>query len=391
MVVRLVDAVTPSCGSKAGALGTLLRAGLAVPDGFVLPFAVRGVPGSDLRRLVARGLEVIGDAPVAVRSSASGEDGVRASAAGQHASVLGVSGLDGVVEAVRTCWASLDAAGAVAYRSTSGREQRGSPTMAVIVQRHVDAEVSGVLFTPDRSAGPTRIEASWGLGTSVVGGTVTPDACLVAPDGAVTRTVGDKRTRLDREGTRVVTHDVAPIERGRSVLGDTMARRLSALGERAVSVLGRPLDIEWAVAEDRLWLLQARPVTAPLPPSAARPAVLETGGGSWTVLRGTPGSSGVVTGSARVVRGADDFGRVRPGDVLVCPWTDPAWTPLLRVVAGVVTETGGVLAHAAIVAREYGIPAVLGVPAVTASVQDGVTITVDGDAGTVAHQPAGPA
>ena len=101
------------------------------------------------------------------------------------------------------------------------------------------------------------------------------------------------------------------------------------------------------------------------------------------MLRGTPGSHGTATGSARIVQGPADFVRVRPGDILVCPFTDPSWTPLLRVAAGVITETGGVLSHAAIVAREHGIPAVLGVPDAVSLIPDGATVTVDGTVGTV--------
>lgn len=100
-------------------------------------------------------------------------------------------------------------------------------------------------------------------------------------------------------------------------------------------------------------------------------------------LTGTPGSGGTATGTARIVRGPGDFERVRPGDILVCPFTDPAWTPLLRVVAGVVTETGGVLSHAAIVAREQAIPAVLGIPDATSRLNDDTVITIDGTTGTV--------
>ena len=101
------------------------------------------------------------------------------------------------------------------------------------------------------------------------------------------------------------------------------------------------------------------------------------------MLTGTPGSAGTATGAARTVRGQDDFARVRPGDILVCPFTDPAWTPLLRIVGGVVTETGGALSHAAIVAREQRIPAVLGVTSAMTEIRDGSVITIDGTAGTV--------
>ncbi|WP_456786043.1 PEP/pyruvate-binding domain-containing protein [Cellulomonas sp. P5_C5] len=373
MLVLLGDAVSATCGGKAGALGALLRAGLPVPDGFVLPFATyRAAAGgstlpADVREALARAL---GAGPVAVRSSADVEDTAGASAAGQHESVLAVQGIDQVADAVLVCWASLHSPRAVAYRDGGGE-----PSMGVLVQRHLDADVSGVMFT----AGDTQIEASWGLGPSVVGGTVTPDAYRVAADGTVTRTVADKRTRLDRRGTRLVTSDVPEHDRRRATLDDATAVRLAALGQTVADLLGGPQDVEWAVVDGDLWVLQARPTTADLPERLAQP-VHDV---STATLVGTPCSPGTATGTARIVRGPGDFGRVRPGDILVCPWTDPSWTPLLRVAAGVVTETGGVLSHAAIVARERRIPAVLGIADATTTLHDATTLTIDGTAGTV--------
>lgn len=410
MLVQLADAVGPTCGGKAGALGALLRAGLPVPDGFVVPFAayravvrdrwrLAGEPGAlagarqilgarplpgDLHDAVGRGLGMLGEVPVAVRSSASGEDTVHTSAAGQYESVLAVQGVDQVADAVRACWASLHSPGAIAYRATSADARPaeepaiGEPVMGVLVQRHVDAEVSGVMFT----GGPddvTRIEASWGLGPSVAGGTVTPDGYRVAADGAVTRAVADKRTRLDRRGTRLVTSCVPEPDRVRATLDDATATRLAGLGRSIAAVLGGAQDVEWAMVDGEIWVLQARPITAALPPSRSSSAP----GGSPATLTGTPGSRGTATGPARIVRGLGDFAGVRPGDILVCPWTDPAWTPLLRIASGVVTETGGVLSHAAIVAREHHIPAVLGVPDATTTLHDATIIAIDGTAGTV--------
>jgi len=158
-----------------------------------------------------------------------------------------------------------------------------------------------------------------------------------------------------------------------------MAREVAALGEQVAQTLNGPQDIEWAIAGGRVWLLQARPITAALPPTTSATRLLP---GTIT-LTGTPASTGVATGTARTVRGPDDFDRVCPGDILICPFTDPAWTPLLRIVAGVVTATGGALSHAAIVAREYGIPAVLAVPGAMVVIPDGATITLDGATGTV--------
>ncbi|MEU4233949.1 PEP/pyruvate-binding domain-containing protein [Nonomuraea sp. NPDC026600] len=392
MIVPLMEAAADTCGGKAGTLGTLLRAGLPVPDGFVVSFAaylaaVRDLDLHDLdavRRAIevgpihagalGRALDELGDPPVAVRSSAADEDTGQASAAGQYESFLAVHGAGEVTDAVRACWASLFSPRAIGYRQDRPSDDL---VMAVIVQRHVDAEVSGVMFTPADPDDATEIEASWGLGPSIVGGTVTPDAYRVAGDGTVTRTVADKRTRLDRHGTRLVIRDVPTGARDQPTIDDATATRLAELGKEIAAVLGGPQDIEWAIVDGRTWVLQARPVTAAPPPPPAPSSA------SAAALTGTPGSRGTVTGTARIVRGPGDFARVHPGDILVCPFTDPAWTPLLRIAAGVVTETGGVLSHAAIVAREHAIPAVLGVPNATSRLHDDTVITIDGTTGTV--------
>lgn len=411
MTIPLMEAAAGTCGGKAGTLGALLRAGLPVPDGFVVPFDAHlaAVRDLDLARItgepdgpaaarqaimarplhatvidaLGRALDDLGDPPVAVRSSAAGEDTSHASAAGQHESFLAVHGVHEVADAVRACWASLSSPRAVAYRAASRRDDRPSaePVMAVIVQRHLDAESSGVMFTPAGQDDPTEIEASWGLGPSVVGGTVTPDAYHVAEDGTVTRAIADKRTRLDRRGTRLVVSDVPAHARRRPAIDDETAARIAELGREIADVLGGPQDIEWAIADGRTWVLQARPITAAPP---RRPSPYGATDVPAAALTGAPGSHGTVTGPARIVRGPGDFARVRPGDILVCPFTDPAWTPLLRIAAGVVTETGGVLSHAAIVAREQRIPAVLGIANVTGRLHDDTLITIDGTTGTVA-------
>lgn len=408
MLVPLEEAARETCGGKATALGALLRAGLPVPDGFVVPFdAYRAaVPDDVLRDALAPALRALGSPPVAVRSSATSEDTARASAAGQHESVLAVQDPDDVAHAVRACWASLHSPRAVDYRA--GLDARGEtggedgatpdePAMAVLVQRLVDAEVSGVVFASDDPGVTTVIEASWGLGPSGAGGTVTPDTYRVVAHetlgrGAVrvsSRVVADKRTRLDRDGTRLVARDVPPDDRRRPTLDDVTATCLARLGWHAADLLGGPQDVEWALADGTLWIVQARPVTAPLPASSADVSGDAPRRGAANLLRGTAASSGVATGPARIVRGPADFPRVRAGDVLVCPFTDPAWTPLLRIAAGVVTEAGGVLSHAAIVARERRIPAVLGVVGVTGTIVDGSVVTVDGEAGTVTTAPGG--
>lgn len=288
-------------------------------------------------------------------------------------------GASAVAEAIRVCWASSSSARATGYwNRVEGGPAHGEPDMAVLIQRLIDAETSGVMFTPARPADDTRIEASWGLGLSVVGGTVTPDTYEVAPDGGIRRTIARKITRVDRDGREVSVRDVPTDQQSFPALDDATVTILAGLGHRIAALFEGPQDIEWAVGDGTVWILQARPITAPLPPLP--PRTLAIGDAS---LIGTPGARGTVTGIARVLRGPSDFPRVRAGDIVVCPVTDPAWTPLFRIAAAVVTETGGTLSHAAIVAREHGIPAVLGVPHATSHILDGTRITVDGAGGTV--------
>ncbi|MFF3335734.1 PEP/pyruvate-binding domain-containing protein [Streptomyces sp. NPDC002888] len=394
MLIDLADAGPGTSGGKAAVLARLLEAGLPVPPGFVVPTAayaqaadaldfpdtdaVRDLAGLSPALIdeIARALtRITGDGYVAVRSSATSEDTAAATAAGQHDTFLGVSGPDQVADAVRKCWASLWSERAVEYR----RRQAGadSPAIAVLVQRLVDADVAGVMFTGT----DVRLEASWGLGESVVSGQVTPDSWMLSGSTITHRSLGTKKTRIDRDHTRVVTREVEPAGRERFCLTDEEVTRLAEIGRKTADLLGGPQDIEWAISGSQIWILQARPVTRALP---AGPAASPDTAGDRKARTGTPGSPGSAAGLARVVCGPSDFARVRPGDVLVCRTTDPAWTPLFGVVAAVVTETGGLLSHAAIVAREQGLPAVLAIPDATTLLPDGAMVEVDGSTGRVA-------
>ena len=383
MLTTLSEASRTDAGGKAATLGVLLRAGLPVPDGFVVPRGIQqtGIEvGRALRDAVTRELARIGDPVVAVRSSATNEDSAEASAAGQYESIIGVRGADDVCQAIATCWASARAARVGDYWTHSGDGSPQASGMSVLVQPVIEADVSGVMFTPQHADEPTRIEASWGLGLAVVGGTVAPDAYEVTPDGIVGFLAGSKQTRvdLDHDHGGVATSAVAPDWQSARTLDDATVTALADLGGWIAGVLGGPQDVEWAVADGTVWILQARPITAALPARKVHDSSAQAG-----VLSGTPGSHGTVTAAARVVRGPSDFPTVRAGDIVICPYTDPAWTPLFTIAAGVVTETGGALSHAAIVAREYGIPAVLGIDGAATRIENGDRITLDGTAGTV--------
>lgn len=337
-----------SCGAKAAGLGRLMRAGFAVPEGVVLPDA-----GSDGWQPTLPGaLAELGGTTFAVRSSAHGEDGRSASFAGQFRTSLGVPA-DRVEAAVRRTAASVHDAGS--YTAAAGLP--AVRRMAVIVQRMLDPFASGVAFTrhPVTGERATVVEAVRGLGERLMSGEAAPQRWITGPDGRLTP-----------------SND--------SCLTPEQAHRVAREAERVEALFGGGQDVEWAVTGDgRVWLLQARPITTTagsdyLPDRSAAGSVLASG---------TPASPGTASGALRVIAGLDDFPRFRAGDVLVCRATSPAWTPLLARAAAVVTETGGLLAHAAIVARELRIPAVTDVPAATA-LPEGTGAVVDGTAGTVA-------
>jgi pyruvate,water dikinase len=266
---QIADADAGTVGGKALSLARMARAGLPVPAGFCITAAAfqqsGGRPPQTDPQLVAdigEAYRALGNGPVAVRSSATVEDGPVASFAGQYETILGARGVAAVLDAVAGCWASLDGARSQVYRQKSGVAEQ-ELEMAVVVQRLVPAEVSGVLFTRDPldpEAGQMLVEASWGLGESVVSGRVNPDRYhLDRRTGAVReRHVGIKATRLGGDGPEPVPTD----RQTQPCLDEARLAELADLGRRIEALDGEPRDVEWAWAEGRFWLLQARPITA---------------------------------------------------------------------------------------------------------------------------------
>jgi pyruvate, water dikinase len=338
-----------SCGAKATTLARLMRAGFAVPSGFVLP----SDPAEGWRRDLPGALAALGGTRFAVRSSSHAEDGPAASFAGQFRTSLDLPAARVAAEIDRTL---ASVGGAAAYAAAI--DQPAGGPVAVIVQRMLVPLAAGVTFTRHPLTGdPTiLIEAVRGLGDQLVSGKTTPQRWQTNPDGS-----------LAWSGTP-------------AVLTARQAHEVAQSAVRVEALLGGGQDVEWAITPDgQLWVLQARPITTTgfQNHSAQAPSA----GGVLT--SGTPASPGSAQGRLRVISGLDDFTRFAPGEVLVCRATSPAWTPLLARAAAVITETGGVLAHAAIVARELGVPAITDVPAAT-GLPDGILVVVDGSAGTIA-------
>ena len=287
-----------SFGGKSASLGELLAAGIPVPGGFALSTAAYAAFASDdavvaaisdgaapviadaMRAAempakvvdeIARAYEALGEPPVAVRSSAIGEDSEEATFAGQQETFLWVRGAEQVCKALRDCWISLYSATAIAYRARLGREREAA--MGVTVQEMVDAEVSGVMFTCNPVSGDlsmVAIDASWGLGLAVVGGEVTPDDYLVSKvtREVVRAQVNDKHHEYvpDPDGGRAVRVDVPAERRSARCLDDDALAALVDVAKRVERHFGSRQDIEWAIARGRwaphgLYLLQSRPVT----------------------------------------------------------------------------------------------------------------------------------
>ena len=258
-------------GGKAARLSETLCAGLPVPPGFALhPDCVARTAQSNLlpneRAALEHSLAQFKDGAVAVRSSAIGEDRASASFAGQHVSFLNVRGLDGVLAAIAKVWASGQTEAARRYRARMSIA--GEPRVAVIVQALVPAEVAGVLFTIDPVSGSGErwiVEASWGLGETVVGGLITPDRYIIARTGELLeRQLGRKDIAIvaNEHGgtTELAINDPARVQE--ACLGEKALVRLAELGAACESLLGANQDIEWALSSGTLYLLQCRPVTS---------------------------------------------------------------------------------------------------------------------------------
>lgn len=416
---------TATAGGKGANLGELTKAGLPVPRGFVVtavafhasmesirskltalwrhidpdkpePLAllsdelkrlVRKVefPAPVRSALLAAYRQLGKDRAVAVRSSATSEDTAATSFAGMHETFTNVAGEEAVLDKVRECWSSAYGQRVVAYRKSQSLSEE--PTLAVVVQEMVDSARSGVMFTADPASGSRErliIEGAFGLGEVVVGGQVEPDTYVVdKKDMRVLEVrVGHKDFQIIREGhgqeRRV---DLSPEEAGRRVLKDEEVLELARLGLSVEQHYGSPQDVEWAESGGRLYLVQSRPITTLT--ETAGPAKKKAQAKEPALVTGLGASPGIVSGCARVLHKPEEGRHLRKGEILVAPMTSPDWVPTLRKAAAIVTDSGGMTCHAAIVSRELRIPCVVGTRVATQVLRDGEEITVDGATGQV--------
>jgi len=418
----------PLVGGKGANLGEMTNAGIPVPQGFIVtadtyfdflrqtklidrlrkllePVDVNN--SRQLQQVAAQVRQLISDAAmppeiakeieqayikmgrglVAVRSSATAEDLPEASFAGQQRTFLNVQGDKEVVVAVQECWASLFEARAVFYRVQQNYDHF-KVGIAVPVQRMVQSEASGVMFTiePNTSNRETiTIEAVLGLGEMIVSGDVTPDHYTVSKDGMKILDKEIKRQEwklVKKEGIAGkednVKVDLTPEEQAQQKITDADIIFLAEMGKRLEDHYQFPQDVEWAKEKGEIFIVQTRPVTTIREVAEATREI-----SAPVLLSGAPASPGIAVGPVKLVADPSLIDKVLDGDVLVAEMTTPDFVPAMKRAAAIVTDRGGRTAHAAIVSRELGIPCIVGTGDAMATLKDGQIITVDGSSGKV--------
>jgi pyruvate, water dikinase len=321
---------------------------------------------------------------VAVRSSATAEDLPTASFAGQQATFLNVTGEKNLIESIMKCWASLYEPRAIFYRAKHGISKA---SIAVIVQKMIDSKKSGILFTIDPTTGENvvLIEAIWGLGEAIVGGEVSPDLYKVSKDSGKNPKIIDiqvsNKTKMrvrDYTSNNTVKVDVAHDKATAQVITREEILELTNYGLVLENHYDHPQDIEFAISNNKITILQTRPITSKV---MKQTEFRELKGKQ--LLKGAGASPGVATGKVRIIMGKGEITKIENGDIIVTTMTSPDLVPGMSKSAAIITDLGGITCHAAIVSREMGIPAIVGTREATNKLKDRQQITVDAYNGIV--------
>jgi len=317
---------------------------------------------------------------VAVRSSATTEDLADASFAGQQESFLNVKGRSDLIINIKKCFASLFTSRAVYYRWKKGYEH-AKASLAVVIQRMIDSDKSGVIFSKDPTNKTDNIilEAVFGLGEGIVSGQITPDKYVISKDLEILdKKIMDKKIAITRNA--MGGEETVRLKEEKSkqqVLKEYEIKKLSEIALRLETHYQKPQDIEFAVEGEEIYIVQTRAITT-------RGKKFEEGKiEGEVILSGLGASPGIGVGKIRIVRSMTDLENVKQGDVLVTKMTNPDMVVSMQKSVAIVTDEGGMTSHAAIVSREMGIPAVVGTREATIKLKEGEIITVDGSSGKV--------
>ncbi len=424
----------PLVGGKGANLGEMTQAGIPVPNGFIVTspayfYFIESNQLKDKIKAVLKDLDInnnkalfsashkvkelvlnanmpsdLADSirsayakfesnqEVAVRSSATAEDLPDASFAGQQATFLNISGAKDVVETVQKCWASLFEARAIFYRQEKGFDHF-KVGIAVPVQRMVQSEISGVMFTinPINNDPFTIIvESVYGLGEMIVQGSATPDHFEVDKQRWTIRhkEISTQTIMLTKEHGITKERPVPASKRSVQKLDDDIILKVARLGQKLQEHYQFPQDIEWAYENGKIYIVQTRPITTMTAVEGKTNQVLGevasiVGNAPKPVLNGSAASPGIVTGRVRILHSPSENDLVQKGDILVAPMTTPDFVPAMKRAAAIVTDQGGQTSHAAIVSRELGVPCIVGTGSATKKLKNNQEITVDAQAGNV--------
>ncbi len=427
---------TPLVGGKGANLGEMTKAGFPVPGGFAITInaydlflkendiakkiydilgttdvndpSQLGEASKRIQKMVTSGKlpdEVSRDvissykklsgafkkSLVAVRSSATAEDAGDTSFAGQQASFLNVSGEANLLVKVRECWGSLFTPRSIFYR-VENKIKHEDVKIAVIVQRMVQSEVSGIMFSMDpvnNDKDRIIIESVWGLGEMIVQGSVVPDKYVVQKDtfAILSKEISEQSIQLIKVGDETKELQVPEKIRDKQKITNEEIEFLAKISDKLQKHYFFPQDTEWAKEKGELFIVQTRPVTtiSAVNRNEAKgekdEKLIKTS--QTPILIGAPASPGIGTGVVRILRSPKEIGKVQKGDVLVAPMTSPDYVPAMKKASAIVTDAGGQTSHAAIVSRELGIPAVVGTEKGTKVLKEGQIVTVNGENGQI--------
>lgn len=325
---------------------------------------------------------------VAVRSSATAEDMPGTSFAGQQVTFLDVKGEANVISKLRECWASLFTARSIYYRVVN-KIPHEKVKIAVVVQKMVQSEVSGVMFSIDPVTNDKDrivIESVWGLGEMIVQGSVVPDTYVVQKDtfSILSKEISDQSIRLSRIKGKTKESPVPKRLIGKQKISDKQIVALAKYADRIQKHYYFPQDIEWAVEKDKLYIVQTRPVTTiKQTTKAAKSIKSDVKFAETPILTGAGASPGIGTGTVKILKSPKEIDKIKKDDVLVASMTSPDYVPAMKKSSAIITDEGGQTSHAAIVSRELGIPCIVGTKEATKLLKDGQIVTVNGESGQV--------
>ncbi|KKS17662.1 MAG: Phosphoenolpyruvate synthase, partial [Candidatus Woesebacteria bacterium GW2011_GWA1_41_7] len=326
---------------------------------------------------------------VAVRSSATAEDMPGTSFAGQQVTFLDIKGEANVINKLRECWASLFTARSIYYR-VMNKIVHEKVKIAVVVQKMVQSDVSGVMFSIDPVTNDKDriiIESVWGLGEMIVQGSVVPDTYVVQKGtfAILSKEISDQSIRLSRINGKTKEFEVPKKLRDRQKINDKQIIALAKYADKIQKHYYFPQDMEWALEKDKLFIVQTRPVTT-IAQTAKSEKTEKNSNVKFAeapILTGAAASPGIGTGTVRILKSPKEIDKIKKGDVLVAPMTSPDYVPAMKKSAAIITDEGGQTSHAAIVSRELGIPCVVGTKEATKLLKDGQIVTVNGQSGQV--------